>query len=205
MSDDEDDEDDNDTDNEFDDNGDFETIFSLNNYHSIERDHSDNNLSERKYLVADYNPIDFHTTTSIHNAQSDFSDNNSTNINNKSNCTTRLLGRNSIVPLMSQSQRRRATLIDEATASAINQTNSTHTTSCRTPSPILFLMITLMMTISATAMLCFAVMSDHWEIIRWDRHLLDGLTNNTAHSLHWHLDDRVARMPITRKSFHLFY
>lgn len=168
----------------------------MNNYHSIERDHSDNNLSERKYLVADYNPIDFHTTTSIHNAQSDFSDSTNNHNNSKS---TRLLSRNSIVPLMSQSQRRQTTLIDEATASAINQTHSTHTRTCRTPSPILFLMITLMMTISATAMLCFAVMSDHWEIIRWDRNLLDHLTNNTGHGLHWHLDDRVARMSITRK------
>lgn len=48
-------------------------------------------------------------------------------------------------------------------------------------------------------------MTNHWEIIRWDRTLLEQLTNNTAHVLHWHLDDRVARMPITRKRIFILW
>lgn len=73
---------------------------------------------------------------------------------------------------------------------------------CTTPPPIIFLLVTLLMTISATVMMCVAVMTDHWETITWDREYLIKLTNNTPHALHWHLSDRVARLPITRTSEH---
>lgn len=69
---------------------------------------------------------------------------------------------------------------------------------CTAPPPVIFLMITLLMTISATAVLCVAVMTDHWESITWDRDLLNKLTNNTSHSLRWHLNGRVASMSINR-------
>lgn len=165
------------------------------------------NLSNRKYLVADYNPSkqsqsDFlNTTTSVVNAQSDF------NLGGKTNSSTRLLARNSIVPLMSQqatqAQRRQTILMDVPAALPSNSTtrNSNTSTSCTTPPPIIFLFVTLLMTISATGMLCFAVMTDHWEIVKWDRNLLEHLANKTTPRtvLHWHLDDRVARMSITRK------
>lgn len=56
-------------------------------------------------------------------------------------------------------------------------------------------MITLVMTISATAMLCAAVMTDHWEIIRWDRDAVQAkITNSTSNRLHWFLDGRVAKI-----------
>lgn len=73
---------------------------------------------------------------------------------------------------------------------------------CSAPSPVIFLAATLLMTVSATAMIGFAIMSDHWELIGWDRNGLDRLTNNNSgHALHWHLDDRVARMSVSREYF----
>lgn len=207
---------------------DYETIFALNNnfqtlskaksnsYHhrtstnilaSATQDTEPINdiLSNRKYLVADYNPkqtqSDFQTTSSIVNTQSDFSA-------GKTNCTTRLLGRNSIVPLMtSQStpaQRRQTILMD---TSMQNQSMNQRNSSCQTPPPVIFLFVTLLFTVSATGFLSFAVMSDHWEIIKWDRNLLEHLSNKSMQktSLQWHLDDRVARISFTRELKHTFF
>lgn len=68
-------------------------------------------------------------------------------------------------------------------------------TICSNPPPVVFLMITLLMTISATAMLCVAVMTDHWEIIRWDRDAVQAkITNNTHNRLQWFLGGRVAKI-----------
>lgn len=90
---------------------------------------------------------------------------------------------------------------DQLTESNKMQPRSTSTTgligfsSCSSPPPVVFLMITLVMTISATAMLCAAVMTDHWEIIRWDRDAVHTrITNSTSNRLHWFLDGRVAKI-----------
>lgn len=68
--------------------------------------------------------------------------------------------------------------------------------SCLTsPPPVVFLMITLVMTISATAMLCAAVMTDHWEVIRWDKDVIENrIVNNTHDRLYWFLNGRVAKI-----------
>lgn len=133
------------------------------------------NLSCRKYLVADYNPKqsnDYFTSTitSVVNAQSDFPISLKLNSSNSGRLT-----RNSIVPLMSpKSQTPRSSRAHEANVSAaINAAVSMDDqTTCIAPPPILFLLLTLVTTISATGLLCLAVMTDHWEIIRWDRNLL---------------------------------
>ncbi|XP_055906285.1 uncharacterized protein LOC129941619 isoform X2 [Eupeodes corollae] len=66
---------------------------------------------------------------------------------------------------------------------------------CNGPPPILFLFLTLLMTTSATAMLCAAIMTDHWEHVRWDRESLDRLSNHTGLILDWVLDEKVAILP----------
>lgn len=177
-----------------DDDDDDEIVFThKNTYQKINQNPTNTDyLSCRKYLVADYKPkqqIDYHTSTitSVVNAQSDFP------ISLKA-------PRNSIVPLMSQSQAQHRETLSETNVSSIH-TTAADQTSCIAPPPIIFLLITLLMTLSATGLLCLAVMSDHWETIRWDRNLLEHLTNNTSNRLHWHLDDKVARLPISRKFF----
>lgn len=51
------------------------------------------------------------------------------------------------------------------------------------------------MTISATAMLCAAVMTDHWEVIRWDKDVIENrIVNNTHDRLYWFLNGRVAKI-----------
>lgn len=162
------------------------------------------NLSCRKYLVADYNPKqsnDYFTSTitSVVNAQSDFPISLKLNSSSASRLT-----RNSIVPLMSpQSQlhtptRARNSLHEANVSAAINAAVSIDQTTCIAPPPLLFLLLTLLTTLSATGLLCFAVMTDHWEIIRWDRNLLDHLTSNTTNELDWHLDEKVARLSFAR-------
>lgn len=164
------------------------------------------NLSCRKYLVADYNPKqsnDYFTSTitSVVNAQSDFPI--SLKLSN-SNSIGRLT-RNSIVPLMSpksqtpRSSRAHNSLHEANVSAAINAAVSMdEQTTCIAPPPILFLLLTLVTTISATGLLCLAVMTDHWEVIRWDRNLLDHLTSNTSNQLNWLLDEKVARLSFAR-------
>lgn len=82
----------------------------------------------------------------------------------------------------------------QTSSTALSSVNST----CTAPPPIIFLMVTLLMTISATTMLCVAVMTDHWENIKWDSNLLNRMANNTHHTLKWHLHGRVASMSFAR-------
>lgn len=173
---------------------------------------------ERKHLIADYNQRDYHTSTSIHHAQSDFIEAAALKVQQRFTSS-----RNTIVPLMMQQQQQpqqhqlqslqQQAGDDGAVSTAMGHTTTTTTTTttstgggggggccCLTPSPLLFLAATLLMTVAATAMICAAIMTDHWELVRWDRHLLNRLTNNNSgHVLHWHLDERVARMTVTRE------
>lgn len=105
--------------------------------------------------------------------------------------------RKSIVARMATSAQPRASIGPDGRAVLAN----TPSTLCNTPPPIIFLFVTLLLTISATAMMCVAVLTDHWETITWDRDFLIKLTNNTPHVLHWHLNERVARLPISREYF----
>lgn len=204
---------DNDDDGDYDyDDSDNETIYIRKN-----RCHKPNpasaattfidNLSCRKYLVADYNPKkhsnDYYytsTITSVVNAQSDFP------LSLKLSSSAGRLTRNSIAPLMSPQTHtpRTSTALHHdtnvsAAISAAAAAASMDQTTCTAPPPILFLLLTLLTTLSATGLLCLAVMTDHWEIIRWDRNLLDHLTTNTSNQLYWHLDEKVARLTFARK------
>lgn len=162
-------------DDENDDQDDEETIFDVNKSQS-ERG-SCENLSTRKYLVVDYHQS---------------SKSSSIGLNSKLNAQ-----RKSIVARMStaSSQPR---LSNAAAESTLCPTTASQTT-CTTSPPVVFLLATLLMTISATTMLCMAVMTDHWETISWDREVLIRLTNDTSHKLHWHLNNRVARLSISRE------
>lgn len=174
---------------------------------------------ERKHLIADYNQRDSHTTTTIHHAQSDFIEAATLKVQQRFPSN-----RNSIVPLMQQQedqqspqhlqqlqqqqqpqQSSRSIGRDGCGGDGGNVGHTTRTTSagtCSAPSPIIFLATTLFATVAATTLICLALMSDHWELIRWDRKGLDRLThNNSGHLLHWHLDERVARMSVSRKCF----
>jgi hypothetical protein len=62
---------------------------------------------------------------------------------------------------------------------------------------------TLLFTSVATAMLCFAIMTDHWEQVTWDRRKLDDIAvrqkNGTQAKwlLEWLLDGQVGRIVYT--------
>ncbi|KAK0161777.1 hypothetical protein PV327_008192 [Microctonus hyperodae] len=61
----------------------------------------------------------------------------------------------------------------------------------RGPVPrLVFLLGTLTLTLAATALLCAAIMSDHWEEVTWDREML----NKANISPTWYLDGRVAML-----------
>lgn len=79
------------------------------------------------------------------------------------------------------------------------QTETPNRTCCTAPPPIIFLFVTLLVTIGTTALLCGAIMSDHWEYVSWDKTTLEKLTNNTSDMLQWQLDGRVATVTVNRK------
>lgn len=71
---------------------------------------------------------------------------------------------------------------------------------CGVQPSVVFLLVTLLVTSAATAMLCAAIMTDHWEYITWDRGKLEiiakHISNHTANSRHhfeleWLLDAQV--------------
>ncbi|XP_070509249.1 uncharacterized protein [Chironomus tepperi] len=84
-----------------------------------------------------------------------------------------------------------------------NQENSQQTQLsgfCNTPPIIIFLLITLIMTTSATSMLCAAFLTDHWENIMWDSALID-IINRTdsqtfSNKYEFLLDEKVVRLPL---------
>lgn len=57
-------------------------------------------------------------------------------------------------------------------------------------SRLIFLFVTLVLTIAATGLLCGAIMSDHWEEISWDKEDLIHANVN----LTWYLNGQVARL-----------
>ncbi|XP_077266747.1 uncharacterized protein LOC143899882 [Temnothorax americanus] len=57
-------------------------------------------------------------------------------------------------------------------------------------SRLVFLFVTLVLTVAATGLLCSAIMSDHWEEISWDK---EDLTRANV-NLTWYLNGQVARL-----------
>lgn len=80
------------------------------------------------------------------------------------------------------------------------QTETPNRTCCMATPPIIFLFVTLLVTTGTTALLCGAIMSDHWENVTWDRMLLEKLTHNTTNVLEWQLDGRAAVVTVQRES-----
>lgn len=56
------------------------------------------------------------------------------------------------------------------------------------------------MTSSATAMLCAAIMTDHWEHVSWDRICLEKSSQTNNSTLHWLLDSKIARLAIKNQN-----
>ncbi|KAL0278571.1 UNVERIFIED_CONTAM: hypothetical protein PYX00_000355 [Menopon gallinae] len=74
---------------------------------------------------------------------------------------------------------------------------------CGVQPSFIFLLVTLLVTSLATAMLCAAIMTEHWEYITWDRGKLEEIErqiNNSTGSgrneykIEWLLDGQVARV-----------
>lgn len=85
-----------------------------------------------------------------------------------------------------------------------NQEQTQTSNCCTSPPPIIFLLLTLVFTSSATAMLCAAIMTDHWEEVSWDMGALESLVNKSAPSkitnkLEFLLDGKVAKLPFKGK------
>lgn len=83
------------------------------------------------------------------------------------------------------------------------QTETPNRTCCMAPRPVIFLFVTLLVTTGTTALLCSAIMSDHWEKLTWDKAILEKITHNTSCSLQWQLDGRAAVVTVDSK-FPLF-
>lgn len=71
---------------------------------------------------------------------------------------------------------------------------------CSIQPSIVFLMITLIVTAAATAMLCVSIMTEHWEYVTWDKEKLrsiekDVITNSSSgikiYELEWLLGGQV--------------
>lgn len=76
------------------------------------------------------------------------------------------------------------------------------------PPPVVFLFVTLLVTTGTTALLCGAIMSDHWENVTWDRNVLENLTRNissTNNSFQWQLNGRVGALTVNRELSQLYY
>ncbi|XP_041978673.1 uncharacterized protein LOC121732770 isoform X2 [Aricia agestis] len=57
-----------------------------------------------------------------------------------------------------------------------------------------YLLATLLLTSCSTAMLCAAIMTEHWEHVSWERSALTALANASNTAIHWLLDDKVAKV-----------
>ncbi|XP_022906661.1 uncharacterized protein [Onthophagus taurus] len=71
---------------------------------------------------------------------------------------------------------------------------------CAVPPSVFFLLGTLVLTACATAMLCGAIMTDHWEEVTWDERELKRLSNGTEVELEFILDRKVVRV-LNREAF----
>ncbi|XP_076051184.1 uncharacterized protein LOC143031358 [Oratosquilla oratoria] len=61
-----------------------------------------------------------------------------------------------------------------------------------------FLTLTVLVTAAATVLLCSAVLTDHWEVITFDKEQVMSITRNrnATHNVTWLWNDKVARVDI---------
>ncbi|CAK1596410.1 unnamed protein product [Parnassius mnemosyne] len=73
---------------------------------------------------------------------------------------------------------------------------------CGVHPSVFYLLATLLLTSCSTAMLCAAIMTDHWEHVTWERAALAALANTSNTVLQWLLDEKVAKIeePSHRKN-----
>ncbi|KAK5641426.1 hypothetical protein RI129_009973 [Pyrocoelia pectoralis] len=64
---------------------------------------------------------------------------------------------------------------------------------CSVHPSVFFLLGTLVLTTCATAMLCGAIMTDHWEEVTWNKDELENMNNYSMH-IQWYLDGKVAKI-----------
>ena len=57
---------------------------------------------------------------------------------------------------------------------------------CGLQPSVLFLLGTLLLTSCATAMLCAAIMTDHWEYVTWDQSKVEQIARSTRRNLTAH-------------------
>lgn len=94
-----------------------------------------------------------------------------------------------------------------------NNSDQTHTGVgyCNAPPTVILLLVTLIMTTSATSMLCAAFLTDHWENLYWDRDALVNIVNQTelsskvTNKIEFLFDDKVARLPLKNGKSGEFY
>lgn len=93
--------------------------------------------------------------------------------------------------------------IQHSMTTSVSEQNQTQlgSSSCSlSPNPIAILFLTLLLTSGATAVLCAAMMTNNWELVRWDADLLQKLANESQPdpiTLEWMLDNRVSRIPLS--------
>ncbi|XP_049868895.1 uncharacterized protein LOC126368785 [Pectinophora gossypiella] len=65
---------------------------------------------------------------------------------------------------------------------------------CGVHPSVFYLLATLLLTSCSTAMLCAAIMTDHWEHVVWEHAALAALANASNTALQWLLDEKVAKI-----------
>uniref|UniRef100_A0A1B6DGP9 Uncharacterized protein n=1 Tax=Clastoptera arizonana TaxID=38151 RepID=A0A1B6DGP9_9HEMI len=88
------------------------------------------------------------------------------------------------------------------------ETTTANNQQCAIQPSLVFLLGTLLLTSCATAMLCAAVMTDHWEYVSWDQSKVEHIArtskkNLTAHRhivVEWYLDGYVTRIAVRDRS-----
>ncbi|XP_045772221.1 uncharacterized protein LOC123872120 isoform X2 [Maniola jurtina] len=68
---------------------------------------------------------------------------------------------------------------------------------CGVHPSVFYLLATLLLTSCSTAMLCAAIMTEHWEHVSWERAALAALANASNTALNWMLDEKVVKIEDT--------
>lgn len=101
---------------------------------------------------------------------------------------------NSHFKLKANSQEYDLLIVDyDSAMESTTETDDDSGWNCSVHPSVFFLLGTLVLTTCATAMLCGAIMTDHWEEVTWDRDELGYLANNTV-KLQWLLDGTVVKV-----------
>ncbi|XP_075973801.1 uncharacterized protein LOC142975044 [Anticarsia gemmatalis] len=65
---------------------------------------------------------------------------------------------------------------------------------CGVHPSVFYLLATLLLTSCSTAMLCAAIMTEHWEQVVWEHAALAALANASNTALQWLLDEKVVKI-----------